>query len=662
MLLYTSCTGNGFAITPQVDFGYAGRPLTDDWAKLERCHMLDGLRAFAKSWPGRIMGALLLIGLAGFGINNVILGFGSNTVARVGSEDITANEFLRAYQSQVNRVAQQIGSVPSPQDAVNFGIPTLTLQQLAQDAALDQLATRFGLGVSEAKLAEMVREDPSFRGTLGTFDPASFEQVLRASGITEAEYFEDQTAAARRQQLVLSLFGEAGLPAAGTELINAYVNDQRTIEYFVLNATSLPSPPEPTEEELAAYLAEHQAEFRTVETRQTQMLVLSPTTLAASKTISDEAIAAEYERTRDSLTQPERRTIEQVVLNADQATAFEAGLTAGTPFEQLVAEAGLTPTSLGTLAQSQVTDPALAEAALGLEQGQFTVIEGVAGRRAVHVSAIEPGGTPSLEEARAEIEERLALAEARNEIADIQDQVEELRAAFRPLTEIAERFGLDLYEAGVTAGGSELEIIPGINPEDRTRLAQAIFAAEQGDLTAAVPMAGNTNVYFELNAIEPARDQTLDEVRDDVAAALMTERTNNALLDAAEEAVAEVQGGTALADVAASYNTFPQLSTPFTRFGSSDGTIDGTIASAAFAGGPDLVDTAVGEDGSVTVFQVTSVIPADATLEQEVVDGLDQEAQIGLYGEFVAGVRDDAGLRINQQALNEALAITGATQ
>ena len=624
--------------------------------------MLDGLRAFAKSWPGRIMGALLLIGLAGFGINNVILGFGSNTVARVGNEDITANEFLRAYQNQVNRVAQQIGSVPSPQDAVNFGIPSLTLQQLAQDAALDQLATRFGLGVSDAKLAQMVREDPSFRGTLGTFDPASFAQVLRASGITESEYFEQQSAAARRQQLVLSLFGEAGLPAAGTELINNYVNDQRTIEYFVLNPTSLPSPAEPTEEELAAYLAEHQAEFRTVETRPTRMLVLSPTSLAAAKTIPEEAIEAEYERTRDSLTQPERRTIEQVVLNADQAAAFEAGLAAGTSFEQLVAEAGLTPTSLGTLAESQVTDPALASAAFGLDAGDFTVIEGAAGRRAVHVSAIDPGGVPTLEEAREGIEQQLALAEARNEIADIQDQVEELRAAFRPLTEIADRFGLELYEVPVTAGGSELDVIPGIAPEDRSRLTQAIFSAEQGDLTAAVPMTGNTNVYFELEGVEPARDQTLDEVRDELTTALITERSNDALLAAAEEAVDQVRSGTPLSDVASRYNTFPQISTPFTRFGSPDGTIDGTIASAAFAGGPNLVDTAVAEDGSVTVFQVTSAIPSGTTLDATVVDSLDQEAQIGLYGEFVAGVRDDAGLRINQQALNEALALTGATQ
>ena len=55
----------------------------------------------------------LLVGVAGFGINNVIVDLGSNTVARVGNEEITSREFLRAYQSQANSIAQQLGSMPT---------------------------------------------------------------------------------------------------------------------------------------------------------------------------------------------------------------------------------------------------------------------------------------------------------------------------------------------------------------------------------------------------------------------------------------------------------------------------------------------------------------------------------------------------------------------
>src|SRR4051794_18045690 len=102
--------------------------------------MLDSLRLFAKSFPGKILGGVMLVGIAGFGINNVITDLGSNTVARVGNEEITARAFLRAYQVQLNQISQQIGSVPTPEDAMNLGIPSAVLQNLAQDAALNQMA------------------------------------------------------------------------------------------------------------------------------------------------------------------------------------------------------------------------------------------------------------------------------------------------------------------------------------------------------------------------------------------------------------------------------------------------------------------------------------------------------------------------------------------
>ncbi|WEK05944.1 MAG: peptidylprolyl isomerase [Candidatus Devosia phytovorans] len=619
--------------------------------------MLDSLRAFAKSWPGKIMGGFLLVGIAGFGINNVITDLGSNTVARVGNEEINSRTFLRAYQGQLNQVAQQMGSMPLPGDPVAQQIQGQVLLSLAQDAALDQVANSFGLGVSEAKLAEMLREDPSFQNALGTFDASSFSQTLQFSGLTEAEYFEMQGDAAKRQQLILSLFGDTELPATASSLINRYSADQRTIEYFTLNETNIETPAAPTEEELAAYLTEHQAEYRTVETRKVQMLRLSTADLAATKTISDDAIAAEYERTKGSLGEAERRTIQQVPLNAEQVTAFEAGQTAGTPFETLVADAGLTPTDLGTLPQSGITDAALATAAFGLEQGAFTIIDGIGGKRVVHVSAIEGGGTQTLEEASEQIAENLALAQARTELAEVQDQIEELRAAFRPLTEIAERFNLDLYEADVTSGGQQLTVIPDLTPEDQPRVAQAIFKAIEGALTPAIQLAGNGNLWFDLNAIEPARDQTLDEVRDTLTTAMVEERTNNAIMAAQAEAVSRMDAGESIVDVAASLNVFPQISSAFPRFGSEDGTVDAAVASAAFAGPADHHGSAVSQSGDFVVFAVTDLTAAEGPLAQAANDSLENEARVGLYGDFITAVRDDAGLRINQQALDQALAL-----
>ncbi|MCR6634968.1 peptidylprolyl isomerase [Devosia sp.] len=619
--------------------------------------MLDGLRSFAKSWPGKILGAFLLVGVAGFGINNVITDLGSNTVARVGDQEITSREFLRAYQTQANNLANQIGRVPTVAEAEAMGLPTYVLMNISQGEAMNVLANQLGLGVSDAKLGEMLRADPSFQGTLGNFDPAIFTQVLQASGWTESEYFETRGNEAKREQLISALFAEKTLPDVAQGLINDYAGTQRTIDYITLTDANIETPAAPTEEELTAYLTEHQAEYRTVETRKVQMLDLSLASLAATKTIEEDAIVAEYERIKATLTTPEKRTIEQVVLNAEQHTAFEAGLAEGKDFATLLTENGLTATSLGTLTQAQVTDTALATAAFGLAQGGVTLIDGVTGKRAVHVAAIEAAGQPTLEEAREQIVTSLSMAAARNEINDILDQIEELRAAFRPLTEIAERFGLDLYEADVTSGGTQLEILPNLQAEERTKVSQAIFKATAGQLTPSIPLSGNAHVFFDLVEVLPARDQTLDEVREDLTATLIAERTNNALLAKSEEIVGQLNGGSTLADLALTLNLFPQLSPPFSRFGSDDGSIDSVIAQAAFNGGPEHKGSVVSSTGEFIVFEVVENTVPTEPLETAAADNLQNEAKSGVYGDFVGAVRDDAGLRINQQALQQLLTL-----
>jgi peptidyl-prolyl cis-trans isomerase D len=107
--------------------------------------------------------------------------------------------------------------------------------------------------------------------------------------------------------------------------------------------------------------------------------------------------------------------------------------------------------------------------------------------------------------------------------------------------------------------------------------------------------------------------------------------------------------------VASALNLVPQASLPFTRFGEANTSIDGPVAAAAFAGGPDHHGSAVNTEGDHIVFQVSAVTPADGPLATQQNASLENEARIGLYGDFVTAVRDEAGLRINQQALTQTL-------
>lgn len=624
--------------------------------------MLDNLRRMGRTWMGKVLGAFLVVGLAGFGISNVLLDFGSSNVATVGSEDITIREFQRAYNTDVNAFAQQIGRVPTPEEALSFGIPSGTLNQLAAEAAINQLGENMGLGVSEDRLSQMLRQDPTFAGTLGAFEPENFRRALQQLGYTEAEYFELQSRAARRQQVAAALFADTPVPDVSKELLARYTGDTRNIDYFIVNAQSAPSVEEPTEAELAAYLEENQARFRTEEQRTADVVVLTLDTLAEVQEISDADIEAEYERTRDSRVRIERRSIVQAPLNSDQEAAFQAGLAEGRSFDELVAETGVEIVDLGNLAKSQVTDPALAEAAFRLSADGFTIIPGIGGQRVVAVTSIEPGGEITLAEARDEIEQSLRRDAARDIYLDVLDQVEELRAAFQPLTEIGARYNLPVEEVTMTASGAALESVESIAADARQRVASTVFAAEEDRLTPPIVLGANTNIFVELKSVEPARDQTLEEVRGELLSTILDERTNAAIAELVDSILTRLENGEDFAEVALSMNLFPSLSPAITRSGDEVGIIDRTVAAAAFSGGEGHFGSAVNALGEHVVFQVSEVIPAPEDATPAVTEYLQQTQEQALYSSFVSGLRDQAGVRINRQVLDQVLGLDQTVQ
>jgi peptidyl-prolyl cis-trans isomerase D len=146
-------------------------------------------------------------------------------------------------------------------------------------------------------------------------------------------------------------------------------------------------------------------------------------------------------------------------------------------------------------------------------------------------------------------------------------------------------------------------------------------------------------------------------VRDQVISALKTERTNNALLAKSADIVKQLEGGAKLADVALSLNLFPQISTPFSRFGADDGSIDNVVAQAVFNGGPDSKGSVVSSTGDFIVFEVVDSTAPTEPMQTAAAQSLQTDAQNGVYGDFVGAVRDDAGLKINQQALTQLLTL-----
>ncbi|WP_196258301.1 peptidylprolyl isomerase [Pelagibacterium limicola] len=622
--------------------------------------MLDNLRNFGRSWVAKIFLAIVILAVAGFGLPSIFLDLNTNTVARVGDQNVTAREFDRLYRGQLNQFAAQTGISPSAQQALSFGLPNATLARLANDAAIEILARRLDLGASEDRLAQLVRQDPSFAGALGAFDRNAFISVLRQAGYTESEYLNLQRKVAKREQIGLMLDGVT-LPQFAAEIANSYENDRRTIEFIELNPVFFTVFEEPSEEELSQFFAENQERFRTEETRLVRLLPLTPEALAQGVAISEAQIEAEYERTAANYVTVEQRRISQLLLNDENTReVFEAGLAEGRDFVDLITEAGVETnvSPLGLFAQAQLTDAALAQAAFALPEGGFTIIPGALGPRAIWVSEIVPGGQQPVEAVRDTIEQSLRLAAGRDQLLQAYDDIEEARAAFQPIDPIAEAYGLGIYEIELTRSGAALDEVGTIPPSARDSVVNQVFAASpEASFTPAINLGSNRAVFFELIEVQPVRDQSLDEVRDEVIAAWQELQTTNALLTAADEMVAQLDMGGDMFSLAAETGSIPQASQAFGRNGTSDGTVGPDLARAAFAGGQDAAGHVQTAEGDVIVFQVTSVMPASPGETSQVADSISRGFADQVFAGFVEGLRQDTPIRVNEQTFSRLIGL-----
>jgi len=269
---------------------------------------------------------------------------------------------------------------------------------------------------------------------------------------------------------------------------------------------------------------------------------------------------------------------------------------------------------------------------------------------------------PKTSDAKPAIAKSLATAKAKAAYADIQDQIESLRAGLKPIKEIADRYKLPVTTATITAGGAEL--VSATNPvkDDTARVSDAIFKATQGKLSPTVAVNSNDNIYFDLSKVDPARDQTLAEVKDKITAAWTAAKTDDALKAEVAAIAKDLDAGKSFQEVAAARSQFATISQPITRDGDKTNVLTQQVATQIFAAGPNSHGSAIDGDGEYIVYHVTDVTPAQGEGDKNITDFLSNSQRDALYAEFIGGLRDEAGIKINQQALGQLLNLDQQTQ
>ncbi len=620
--------------------------------------MLEALRSAAQTWVAKALMIVLVGSFAIWGVSSSLVTGASNSVVTVGDVSVSPTDFRLAYERQVATLSQRFGTRLNAEQARAFGVENQVFAELVAGAALDQLSRDMNLGLSEGRLAQLIADDPAFKGVNGQFDRTAFSAVLRNAGLRENDYINNRSQVAVRTQIVEAVSDGYKAPEALTTALRQYRNESRTIDFLLLSNANIDPIKTPGDDVLAPWFEQNKAKYRAPEYRKFVYVALEPKDLVDTAAITEDMVKAEYERIKDKYRTPATRTIEQLTFkDRAAADAAAAKLASGTTFDALVTGEGKTAADvlLGDFTQVNVPDQKLAEPAFAVAAngGTTPVIDGTFGPIILRVTNIRPETTKTYDEVKEELRNELALSEAADGILAVHDRIEDSRAEGLTLAEAAAKNNLKAVtvEAADARGndqkGDEIAALP-----EKAALLGEVFKTDVGTETQPINVGREGYAWFEVLDVIPDRDRTLDEVRDRVAADWTAEQQRQTLAKKAGELAERVRKGGDLATIASELGLTVENKTGLHR-GAQDAVLSPATIASAFSGPVGMVANTPGTDGEGQILLKVTEVNADATTDalsndEQQIEAVARASGDDILDQMVSALQTSYGVSINR--------------
>ena len=521
--------------------------------------MLDGMRKISQHWIGRailsVLFGLLIVSFVIWGVGDMFRGFVPDKVAEVGGQSITAQQYQNALQTVMFRIQSRTHRNLTSAQAHELGLDRQVLGNLIADAALDVRAASLGMAISEASIVAAVRSDPSLQDASGQFNPAAFDQALRDSGLTERGFFAAQSRAYMRQQIETPLIDGLAAPKPLVDLLARVEAQTRAIDYVALPPSAAGDIPAPADDVLKAYFNERKDQYRAPEYRALEILLVDPSTLANPADVSDDDAKADYDKVRDArFATPEKRKLQQIVF-PDQASAddAEAKIKAGASFDDIVKARNLKPSDvdLGEATKAAMFDqrsPTPRSRCRRTASARSSRASSV--RRSCGSSASRRAASKTFDEVKDTLKKEIAADRVAGQVQSVHDKIEDARVSGKTLAEAAKTVGLEARAiAAVDAQGRD-EKGAALDLPDQAELLAAAYASDVGVDDAPLQTSNRGWLWFDVMKVDPARERTFDEVKDQVEKQWRAEAVAKALSAKADDMVKQIEGGATLESLA----------------------------------------------------------------------------------------------------------------
>ncbi len=607
---------------------------------------------------------LALIGLSFvfFGLNYSFIG--QSYAAKVDGDKIDALLFENQYQNAIRRNPQLASAGPE----VRAQVRRRLLDQLVTEQLVENYLDAKGFRVSDEQIRDAIRETPQFQVD-GQFDRDTYQAVLAQSGMDPVQFEREQRSGLRFRQLQLALSATAVVTPAEYRRYLNLLGEQRVATVGTITADDVQDAVDVSDDMVAAYYEMHADRYEVPESADVAFIRISRDRIAEGIDVSEDDLEAYYETNRDRYLQEEQRRARHILIttgdgeDAARARAEEAlaRVRAGEAFADVAAELsddGGTAANggdLGLLTRSQL--PAeLGVAIFSMQVGEVDgPVEGEFGFHVVQLDEIAQPAPLPLDQVRGELLTELRQSEIDSRFRDLERQVSDALFDGSDLEAIAAATGLDIETAtGLTRAGGE----PFGSNQAVIDTVFSDAVLRDGRISDVAELSADEAAVFQVTGHMEASLRPLDDVRDDVVAALRAEQADMIMAARAEQMLEALRAGEDFAAAAATAGlavSEPQL---FER-GSRD--IDPALLFDVYAAGKPGEEKPVfgsvrQQDGAYAVYRLDAVLPGrpESIPLAERDRGklmLAQQSGIGDFQAFVAALRDNADIVINEDVL-----------
>ena len=461
---------------------------------------------------------LLVLGLAGFGLQDVLSRWGTSKLATVGEVEISTEEFGQSFIREINYISQNIGKNLTIEEAKSFGLHLQVVERLINRSLLDQLLIDLKISVGDVLLLKNLKTNPNFKNAEGNFDRKKYNDYLSKINLSENEFEK-----ILRNDLSRGLFTQILDPNFNhnqniVKTIAGYIGEEREVKIYKLNYDTNTSLQDFNKDEVRKFYENNKNNYSSKSIRKYSVLNINPSQFLNEIEITEEEIQNIYEERKQNFTQPEFRELSRIIFQTSDLAneALNKILSNEKTFEQIGKDLNLNRKEINFGTYSKIDlDDELSEFIFDAKIKKNSIvgpINGELGFELYKVNKIIPEFVLGEEKAKSQIINEIQLENSLNKLSEMIPEVEDMIASGETLEEIARKYQMNIEKIEISKGDE-------LPKKYRNKNLKTYFDEASNDNSDLLQIEDNTFISIrldeEIEPIIPSFEKIYDQLLDD---------------------------------------------------------------------------------------------------------------------------------------------------